>query len=254
MQFKDFSPDLWRNIQNEIETFIKNEPPPYYAAFDADGTLWNTDAGEVFFQYQIESSGIKNLPPDPWGYYHQWKEKDPPGAYLWLAQISQGHSLSQVRSWARNCSQLQENWPVFPAQQKLILWLRSKGIRVFVVTASIKWAVEPFMPHLGLHYDDVIGIETKIHNGIVTDKISGVVTWKEGKSQALLEKTQGVSPLFCAGNTMGDAALISCSKGVKLAVSCSQEGEALFETELALQKMAREHQWLTHSFLNEEAP
>ena len=247
--FKDFTVDFLRNIELEIEAHIKKGTPPYYAAFDADGTLWNIDAGETFFQYQIEHSGLRDLPPDPWAYYHQWKEKDPPAAYLWLAQINKGHSLSQVRNWAQECLKKQKNWPIFPAQLRLIQWLRSQGVRVFVVTASIKWAVEPFAQRLGFHYDDVIGVETKIHNGIVTDEISGVITWKEGKSQALLEKTQGVLPLLCAGNTMGDASLISCSQLIKLAVSCSVEGDELFETELSLQKMARENQWLSHSFL-----
>lgn len=247
--FKDFTVDFLRNIELEIETHIKKGTPPYYAAFDADGTLWNIDAGETFFQYQIEHGGLRGLPPDPWAYYHEWKEKDPPAAYLWLAQINQGQPLSQVRRWAQECLKKQNNWPVFPAQLRLIQWLRSWGVRVFVVTASIKWAVEPFAQLLGFHYDDVIGVETKIHNGMVTNELSGVITWKEGKSQALLEKTQGVLPLLCAGNTMGDAALISCSQLIKLAVSCSTEGDEIFETELSLQKMARENRWLSHSFL-----
>lgn len=246
--YAEFSPELWNQIETEIELYLKNEGSPHYAAFDADGTLWDIDAGETFFQYQLAHSDLKNLPADPWTYYHEWKERDPRAAYLWLAQISKGHSLAKVRSWARECMKKQPQWPVFPAQRKLIHWLRSKGIRVFVVTASIKWAVEPFAELLGLHYDDVIGIETLIKDGIVTDQLNGNITWKEGKSQTLLERTQGVSPLLCAGNTMGDASLIDCSQLLKLAVSCSKEGEELFETELSLQKMARENNWLSHSF------
>lgn len=246
--YVDFSPELWSLLENEIDEHLKNEGAPHYAAFDADGTLWDIDAGEAFFQYQINHSGLKGLPDDPWGYYHQWKERDPRGAYLWLAQISRGHSLAQVRHWARLCRNQQKSWPIFPAQHKLIHLLRSKGVRVFVVTASIKWAVEPFAELLGFHYDDVLGVETQVENGVVTDRQKGLITWKEGKAQSLLERTQGLRPLFCCGNTMGDAALIDCSQLLKLAVCSTQEGDELFDTELSLQKMARENDWLTHSF------
>ncbi len=247
--YNDFSSELWNQIETEIDQHLRVEGSPHYAAFDADGTLWDVDAGETFFQYQIDHSELKDLPSDPWHYYHQWKERDPRGAYLWLAQISKGHTLAQVRQWARECLRLQKEWPLFPAQHRLIQRLRAKGIRVFVVTASIKWAVEPFAELLGLHYDDVIGVETQVVDGIITEQQKGNITWKEGKAQSLLEKTQGVRPILSCGNTMGDAALIDCSQRLKLAVCCSKVGDELFETELSLQKMARENNWLTHSFL-----
>lgn len=248
----NFKVEIWNLIEREIENHLKNNGSPHYAAFDADGTLWNIDAGECFFQYQIDHSNLKNLPADPWKHYHEWKERDPATAYLWLAQINRGHTLSQVRYWAQQCLKSHPHWPIFTAQKNLIHWLKNKGIRVFVVTASIKWAVEPFAELLGLHYDDVIGVETKVENGVVTDKQNGFITWKGGKSQALLERTQGIAPLLCSGNTMGDASLIGCSQLIKLAVSSALQGEELFETELSLQKLARENNWLSHSFITEE--
>lgn len=248
LSFVDYRPELWERIEREIEDHLSVEGGPHYAAFDADGTLWAVDAGETFFQYQIDYAGLSGLPEDPWSHYHQWKERDPRGAYLWLAQISAGQTLAQVRQWGRGCLEKHRPWPVFPAQRRLIQWLRQKGIRVFVVTASIKWAVEPFAELLGLHYDDVIGVETKVINGIVTDEQRGPITWKEGKAEALLDRTQGVKPILCSGNTMGDAALIDCSQLLKLAVCSTTENDELFETELSLQKLAREREWLTHSF------
>lgn len=247
-KYLDFTSDVWKHIENEIERYLNLHEGPHYAAFDADGTLWDIDAGETFFKYQLDHSQLKGLPEDPWNHYHHWKELDPRSAYLWLAQISKDHSLAQVRHWGRACLKSNPNWPIYPSQKKLIQFLRSRGIRVYIVTASIKWAVEPFVELLGLHYDDVIGVETKIESGIVTDIINGRITWKEGKAETLLEKTQGVAPLFCSGNTMGDVELINCSQLLKMAVHCSSPGDELYETELSLQKIARENFWLTHSF------
>ena len=57
------------------------------AAFDADGTLWDTDLGEGLFQYQIDHKLVA-LPEDPWGHYNWMKANvGNPQAYLWLAQI-----------------------------------------------------------------------------------------------------------------------------------------------------------------------
>lgn len=244
----EFSAELRIQIESELERHLQSEVSPHYAAFDADGTLWEVDAGETFFKYQMEHSNLKGLPTDPWNHYQEWKEKDPMAAYLWLAQINKGATLSQVRRWGHECLKKQSHWPVFEAQKQLIQWMRSRGVRVYVVTASIKWAVEPFAQLLGLHYDDVIGVETVTRHGIITDEQKGPITWKEGKAEALLERTQGVQPIFCSGNTMGDAALLESSQLLKLAVSSSGPGHELYETETSLKKLAQEKTWLSHSF------
>lgn len=244
----EFSPELWKQIETEIEQYLTRVDSPHYAAFDADGTLWNTDAGETFFHYQLAHSDFSHLPQDPWNHYLNWKEKDPFGAYLWLAQINEGQRLEKVRQWGKDCLRKNNPWPLFQSQRRLIAWLKAKGVRVFVVTASIKWSVEPFAELMGLHYDDVIGIETEVKQGVVTKHQKGPITWKEGKVEALLDKTQGVHPCLCVGNTMGDAALLEASKAVSLAVCSSQQGEDLYETEMSLQQMARSNQWLSHSF------
>lgn len=246
--FTEFRPEIWNAIETEMESHFNQCGPPYYAAFDADGTLWDGDAGETFFHYQIAHCQLKGLPEKAWDHYHAWKLTDPLGAYLWLAQINEGQTLAQVRAWAQNCMREHPQWPVFPAQKRLIHWLKGKGVRVFVVTASIKWAVEPLAPLLGLHYDDVIGVQTEVVDGIITPHQKGPITWKEGKAEALLTQTQGVAPLFCSGNTMGDAALIGCSRLLKMAVTYAKPGDEIFETELSLQKLARENNWLSHSF------
>lgn len=247
-KFNDFSPELIKKIQFHIDLYLSQVEPPHYAAFDADGTLWNIDAGEAFFKYQIRNSNLKDLPSDPWHHYHSWKEQNPREAYLWLAQINANEKLSSVRHWGRGCLEQNRDWPVYSAQRQLIQWLRLKGIRVFIVTASIKWAVEPFAELMGLHYDDVIGVETEVRDGIVSSQQRGPITWREGKPEALLERTQGVNPCLCVGNTMGDAALLESSAAVRLAVRCSKFGDELYATENELREWAEKRGWFTHSF------
>jgi HAD superfamily phosphoserine phosphatase-like hydrolase len=248
MKYKNFPKEFWDLLSKSLDQELKSNSRPV-AAFDADGTLWNTDLGEGFFKWQIENSNLPNLPSDPWKYYRDWKESgDPRAAYLWLAQINQGQKFSQVQSWAEQAVKDQHPLPIFPEQDKLIRFLMAKKVQVFIVTASVKWAVDPGAQKLGVSADHVLGIRTEIENDRVTDQQSGVITYREGKPAALLEVTGGRKPFFCCGNTMGDFALLESATRLRLAVGASKEGEELFQTEEQLRVEAKNRDWLIHKF------
>lgn len=249
MKYKDFSLNTWNQIQNLTEKVLNESPGPHYAAFDADGTLWDMDMGEAFFDFQIKKCGLKGLPPDPWQYYNHEKEfGDTRKAYLWLAQINKGQTLKQVHAWAKQCKQEIPNIPLFPAQQKLIEYFQSKSVEIFIVTASVKWAVEPAADLYGIDYAHVMGIETETTDGIVTDKQKGNITWREGKAERILQMTGGKKPFFACGNTMGDFHLLECASEIRLAVASHNESEELFKTETQLTEEAQKRHWLHHRF------
>lgn len=249
MKYKDFAPDLWSQIDSAIDESLKNDAPPV-AAFDADGTLWDTDLGENFFKFQIRHQLLPGLPKDPWTHYREQKMKDgnPRPAYLWLAQINSGLQISQVRAWAEQAVNEYKPLPIFDPQRKLIDKLHSKGVHVYVVTASIKWAVEPGARRLGIPQERVLGVETMIQNGLVTDQAFGHMTYREGKSEALLAATQGHSPFLCSGNTPGDLFLLRAATHIQLAVGGTQPGHELYSTEEKFRTQAKEQGWLIHRF------
>lgn len=247
MKYKSFPEKFWQQIENSLDLELKTNPRPV-AVFDADGTLWDTDLGEAFFKWQIQNSGL-SLPQDPWKYYRDWKGSgDPRPAYLWLAQINQGQTIEQVRIWADQALKSSQPVPVFEDQAKLIRWLVSKKVEVYIVTASVKWAVEPGARMLGLTNDNVIGVATKISQGLVTNDQDGMITYREGKIQALLERTQGRKPFLSSGNTMGDIALLQNSTQLSLAVGAAPRSHELFDTEEKLRDEAKKHGWLIHHF------
>lgn len=248
MKYKEYSKEIWAQIERSIDEVLSKDPRPV-AAFDADGTLWDTDLGEAFFQHEIDHRLVP-LPENAWDHYHGLKKKnnDPREAYLWLAQINQGFSLEQVRGWAAR-SVSEHKPPVFPEQKKLIELLLGRGIEVFVVTASIKWAVEPGAALVGLDFDHVIGIETTVEDGLLSGQQKGIITYRQGKVDALLERTGGKKPFLTSGNTMGDFHLLESATHVALAVSAATRDEALFKTEAELQEKARERDWLAHRFV-----
>jgi phosphoserine phosphatase len=242
-----FPENLWNELATTLQKIKGAGQQPLIAVFDADGTLWDTDIGEAFFNYQIRNSGL-SLPPDPWKHYLDWKSKDPRAAYLWLAQVSNGCAIHQVESWAEAAIRTLDVFPVFESQKRLIQYMHDLGYEVYVVTASVEWAVVPAAARLGIPKHRVLGIKTKIQNGFVTSEQDGPITWREGKATAILQATGGARPVFASGNTTGDTALLETATHLQLAVRSRNAHTELAATETALYYHARREGWLTHEF------
>lgn len=249
MHYKPFPDTYWQKIESALKE-VKAKGEPIYAAFDADGTLWDTDLGENFFQYQIDQNQVE-LPSDPWSHYYNLKKvnDDPRSAYMWLAQINKSKSLEQVKTWAQEAFNLVQPNPIFSEQLKLIHYLKSNGVQIYIVTASIKWAVEPGARALGLTEENVIGVETEVQNGIITDTPVYPVTYRLGKTEALMKKTNKQRPFLCAGNTIGDLELLLSATHIQLAVSASARDDRIFGNERELLQKAVEFNWLGHRFI-----
>jgi len=247
MKYKAYSKEIWDRIHIALDYALAKDSEPV-AAFDADGTLWDTDLGEGFFQHQIDHK-LVTLPTDPWTHYEDLKKKDPTEAYLWLAQINQGQKLENVQQWAEHAVKEQSPIPVFDEQKKIIDLFLSKGVKIYIITASIKWAVEPGAKLLGLDPKCVLGVETQVENGVVTANQKGIITYQMGKIEALLEHTDGKKPFFAAGNTMGDFQLLNSASDLALAVSAANQDDRIFKTENDLQNIATQKAWIHHRFI-----
>lgn len=249
MNYKSFPETYWTEITQTLQK-LKAENRPLVAAFDADGTLWDTDLGENFFQYEIDNK-LVSLPEDPWKQYFDMKKinNDPRAAYVWLAQINRNQSLQQVRDWAQKAFDSIQPKPIFSEQKKMIDLFLAHCVQIYIVTASIKWAVEPGARALGLSSENVIGIETAVENGIITDKQIEPITYRQGKTDALLAHTGGIKPFFCSGNTIGDYELLLSATHFQLAVSAASRDDRLFKAENDMQTMAIEKNWWRHRFI-----
>jgi phosphoserine phosphatase len=249
----EFSPELWdqlsKTLHRAVEPTSRMGPVKRIAAFDADGTLWDSDAGETFFDWEIHHAGLRDLPEDPWAHYHALKKLNPITAYVWLAQINAGVPLWKVREWARQCFAEHPAWPVFESQRRLVDLLRSLDFEIFIITASIKWAVEPVAALVGIDHDHVIGITTKI-NEVDCVGMEAVlpITWRQGKADGLLGATKGIRPIIASGNTLGDIALLETASHIQLAISTQNTPGGLFDEEAKLGDEADRRGWLRHRF------
>lgn len=249
MNYKNFPAQYWTEIQQTIAEFQKRGTS-LIAAFDADGTLWDTDLGENFFQYQIDNQQI-SLPPDPWNHYYEMKKinENPRNAYAWLAQINCGVKLTELQKWAQMAFDQIAPSPIFSEQKKLIDLLLKHQVQVYIVTASIKWAIEPAARRLGLSPEHVIGVETRVVDGIITEEVIHPITYRQGKVEALLNKIGPARPFLCAGNTIGDYELLLSSTNIRLAVSAASRDDKLFKSESELLAKAGANNWWQHRFI-----
>jgi len=244
-----FPKEKLNDFKTRIEEALKDKSATKIAAFDADGTLWATDVGKNFFNYQFRNRLVSNLPEDPWAHYQELYKTDRNKCYLWLAQINSGIALDTVKGWAKESVKVHfEEMGLFAGQKELISFLKDKGVEVYIVTASVKWAVEPAAQLLGVKAENVIGVETKVINGMVTDQQNGPITHSEGKVDGLLLKTKGRHPFFAAGNTKSDQALIESATHLNLVIGSAPQGHELYETERYMLSLARERAWLWHQF------
>lgn len=122
------------------------------------------------------------------------------------------------------------------------------GADIYVVTASIKWAVEPAAESLGISRDHVIGVQTAVVDGVVTDKQEGAITWREGKVVGLLETTRRRRPFLCAGNTMGDLPLLDCATHFRVVNAAAGPGDTNRESEQKLVEIAKKRGWFFHVY------
>lgn len=233
---------IFTAVDETLKNFKKGAFGERIAAFDADGTLWDTDIGENFFKYQAENK-LVDLPENPWDFYTRWHETQPIPAYLWLAQINKGKKISEVRAWAKAAVDQIGDIPFFPHMVELVKYLQEREVTVYVVTASVKWAVEPAAEILGIDKDHVIGIETQVVDEVITDRGILPITWREGKSIALLQKTGNRAPILAAGNTTGDQYLLECAQGIKFAHTTVPKSNSIYPTEEALLKLAKKNDW-----------
>lgn len=229
-------------IKKEIKKSIEAGAKPI-AAFDADGTLWNTDMGEVFFEYQIKTKSIENLREDAWKHYFYLKENtSPQAAYLWLAQINKGKQPSEILGYSKDCVR-DKAVPYFEFQKEIITYLQSLNVEIFIVTASIRYAVAAAAEYFKIPFDHILGVDVEVENGYLTDKQRGCITWREGKTEALLKVTKGERPFFCSGNTMGDLSLLESSNSLRLVIAKASQESLNYSTEQELLKIAKKRGW-----------
>jgi len=265
-----------------IDTTLSHVLPGDYATFDADNTLWVSDLEESLLPW-LENHGflhadrldpmLKPVPMLPgeslYGYYHRLCEVDDNLCYPWIAQAFSGLSLKllkqQVDAMIADGRPIPVRYRVgdrevagtvmppriMPGQRQLLAALRARGVRIYVVTASLEELVRMVVsdPRYGLDVppDRVIGVTMLLRDpktGAVTTArqqiakghfLDGVysaehhadmvltptlwapLTWHEGKVAAIRTYIDPVRhPLLAAGDSASDWPMLFYADGLRI--------------------------------------
>ncbi len=240
-----------KKLKSRLEkAFTAQKPSERCAAFDADGTLWPSDVGKDFFHYQVEQGFFKKKYSCPFSKFDSiFRLQGRKQALIWLAIAQAGFQLKTLKLWTKDFL-LEKPVKMFPFQENLIKWLMKKKVKIFIVSSSLKWVLEQALEGYNIPKKNIIGVETFVKKDLITDE--PVLPAPVGEDKVLAFKRvagEHSLPVFSAGNTLSDKALLESATDVRLTLHTARPGSHNYESEKSLLKIAKKRNWF-HSTLS----
>ena len=182
---------------------------PQLAVFDCDGTLWSGDAGEGFFDWELDQ-GFLSEDIVRWARprYAAYKAGKVSEEQMCGEMVTMHHGLTdaEVQRMAEKYFQQQFVSQIFPEMQLLIRLLQGAGSEIWAVSSSNDWIVKAAVKYFGIPAERVLATAVGIADGIVTDRLIRVPSG-EGKTKAI-HQVIGRAPDAAFGNSIWDAAML----------------------------------------------
>jgi phosphoserine phosphatase len=197
--------------QEFVESVLRLEPR--VAAFDCDGTLWSGDAGETFFDWEI-NQGIVPLEVGRamrarYADYKAGKisEEDMCGE---MVTMHSGLSDAVVMEAATQFMTSVFTGYIFPEMRELVQALHDRGCEVWAVSSSNEWVIRSGMKEFGIAKDRILATSVEVTDGVVTDRLVRIPSGA-GKTLALREvANKAVDAAF--GNSRWDADMLAFAR------------------------------------------
>jgi phosphoserine phosphatase len=200
-----------RHASDFVEAVLKLKPA--VAAFDCDGTLWAGDAGEGFFNWELDqklvSDEIVAWARPRYAAYRAGEvgEDDMCGEMVFLHN---GLSETLVQRAANRYFDDHFVRQIFPDMRNLVKKLDEQGCQVWAVSSTNEWVVRAGMRYFGIPHERILAASVEITDGIITDKLIRVPSG-EGKPKALRDALD--APLDAAfGNSKWDVAMLGMAR------------------------------------------
>ncbi len=184
--------------------------PGAVAAFDADGTLWRVDVSDDLLDY-VDARGLIAAPegsPGCRAHCDRLCATDRPTGYRYATAVYAGLPEATVAAWAQASWEARGVHEAHASLAALVRWLRGRGVRVVIVSASPVWAVLPGARWLGLDDRDVFAMDVEREGDRLTDRVVEPTTAGEGKVQRLQRELGHTRLALGCGNTVDDLPMI----------------------------------------------
>lgn len=193
------------------EQFIKYviDRRPRLAVFDCDGTLWNADSGERFFNWEMErglvSQDVATALRARYELYRQGVvgEDDMCGE---MVTMHRGISTDLIKHAAEEFFAEVITPGIFPEMKVLTRLLIENDCELWAISSTNDWVVTAGVREFGIRPDRVLAACVHCDNGDATDRLIRVPSG-EGKATAIREVIKCM-PDAAFGNSKWDQAML----------------------------------------------
>jgi phosphoserine phosphatase len=197
--------------QEFVESVLRLSPR--VAAFDCDGTMWSSDAGETFFDWEIRrglvSADVGRAMRVRYADYKAGKvrEDDMCGE---MVTMHKGLPEAAVMEAASEFMAHFFPGQMFPEMRELMHALNRQGCEIWVVSSSNEWVIRAAMKQFDIPKERILATKAVIENSIVTDRLVRIPAGP-GKAQALREiARRDIDTAF--GNSRFDTEMLELAK------------------------------------------
>ena len=204
-----------------INTVLRLQPK--LAVFDCDGTLWAGDAGEGFFEWELEQ-GLVSDEVARWARprYADYKNGKVDEEIMCGEMVTMHRGLSQAEVLRAAQEYFDGTYApnIFPEMRELIAKLQRSGCEVWAVSSTNEWVIRVAAKHFSIDEGKILAAAAEVENGRVTDRLIRVPTG-EGKPRVIREVIAR-TPDAAFGNSRWDVEMLEMS-GAAFAVNANPD-------------------------------
>jgi HAD superfamily phosphoserine phosphatase-like hydrolase len=186
---------------------------PRLAVFDCDGTLWSSDSGEAFMDWEIER---RLLAPEVAAWiserYRRYREGKVAEEIICgeMVTVHEGLPHAELERAAREFFEEKIVPRIFPEMLTLARRLGEAGCELWAVSSTNDWVVRAGVERFGIPPGRVLAASVHLENGLATGRLLRVPSGPD-KAVAVREVIARV-PDIAFGNSIHDLELLECAQ------------------------------------------
>jgi HAD superfamily phosphoserine phosphatase-like hydrolase len=199
------------SAQEFVESVLRLSPR--VAAFDCDGTLWSSDAGETFFDWEIKqgvvSAEVGRAMRARYADYRAGKVSE---AVMCGEMVTMHEGIADERMMQVASQFMDHVFPgkVFPEMRDLVHRLDDQGCEIWIVSSSNEWVIRAAMKSFGIPESRILATKAEQENGVVTNRLVRIPSGPDKAS--VLREVVGKPVDAAFGNSRWDTEMLALAK------------------------------------------